>query len=273
MRTALSALPLGEWQPTRDRLHRWARLAGAVRRQRNPRRKHWWHISLLPNARGLTTGTFTLGDGHGEVTLDFARGELVLAIASGDERRLPLTDDPAREGRARLAELLAELDAPVDLPGFEQPTTGAYDPAAALAYLRVLLTVEGALRAWQAEVPRECSPVQLWPHHFDLAVSRFSGRTIAGRETAEPDDRDESVTIGFSTGDGGDPAPYLYALAYPWPEAVESTPLPVGRWHGPGWSGGHLAWADALRSDDAAGTVLAFARATHHALAEAQQRA
>ena len=42
---------------------------------------------------------------------------------------------------------------------------------------------------------------------------------MPGKEHCEPDERNESVTVGFSTGDDGHPEPYLYALAYPWPAA------------------------------------------------------
>ena len=95
---------------------------------------------------------------------------------------------------------------------------------------------------------------------------------MPGKERCEPDERNESVTVGFSTGDDGDPEPYLYALAYPWPAGVETAALATGGWHGAGWNGGYLRWREAVASSDPLGTVLAFARAARRALAEAQRR-
>jgi hypothetical protein len=175
----LSPLRLAEWRATRDRLHRWARLCGAVRRQRSPHRKHWWHIGLIPGARGLTTGPFATAMGSAELELDLQHGELVLIVDDGSSWRLPLSADPGGEGRAALRAAL-DAHAMVELPAFADNTCGELDLAAGRAYLRVLLTVDRAFRALQAELPGEVSPIQLWPHHFDLAVSWLSGRAVPG---------------------------------------------------------------------------------------------
>ena len=185
---------------------------------------------------------------------------------------MSLARDPAAQGRDELLAALASLDASVELPKIDDATAGDYDAAAARRYLRVLHAVATALRQLQAECHEETSPLQLWPHHFDLALSWFSGRAVPGKEHCEPDERNESVTVGFSTGDEGDSEPYIYALAYPWPAEVEAARLPAGRWHGPGWSGGYLPWSEAVASSDPQGRVLTFARAARLALAEAQGR-
>ena len=271
MSRALSPLPLSDWRATRDRLHRWARLAGAVRRQCSPQRKHWWHIGLVPSARGFTTTPFATPHGCAELELDLHRGQLRLVADDAREQRVALAKDPAGDGRDELIAALGSFDAAVELPRFDGPTAGDYDDAAAHRYLRVLHAVASALRQLQGECHEETSPLQLWPHHFDLALSWFSGRAVPGKEHCEPDERNESVTVGFSTGDDGDPEPYLYALAYPWPAGVDAAPLPAGRWHGPGWNGGYLPWAEAVSGGDPQATVLAFTRAARRALAEAQR--
>ncbi len=280
MTAPLPPLPLAAWRSTRDRLHRWARLAGAVRRQCCPPRKHWWHIGLLPTARGLTTGPFASAGGSAELELELRTGELRLTADDGSERRLPLAEDPAGAGRERLLAALGEVGIAAELPTFDGATAEGYDAAAAGDYLRALLAVAAAFRQLQAELPGETSPLQLWPHHFDLALSWFSGRAVPGKETAPADEREESITLGFSTGDDGEPEPYLYALAYPWPAGAESRPLPVGRWHRRGWSGGQLSWAKVVETADPAATLLAFARGAwkalmraHGALATAAPRA
>src|SRR4029079_11132465 len=109
MSRALSPLPLAEWRPTRDRLHRWARLAGAVRRQCSPHRKHWWHIGLVPSPRGLTTTPFGTPHGCAELELDLHRGELRLTADDAREQHVSLAKDPAGDGREDLIAALAAL--------------------------------------------------------------------------------------------------------------------------------------------------------------------
>jgi uncharacterized protein DUF5996 len=267
---ALSPLPLDDWRATRDRLHGWARLAGAARRQCSPKRKHWWHTSLLPTARGLATGPFATADATAEIELLLRRGELRLSASDGRDWRLPLAGDPAGAGREALMAALAALGVDVGLP-MVATVAGEYEPHAAARYLDALLAVGAAFRRLQAELPLETSPIQLWPHHFDLAMTWLSGRVLAGKEDAtEAEDRDETITLGFSTGDDGDAEPYLYAIAHPWPAGAEMRPLEVGRWHSGGWNGGYLAWADAVASGAAEETVLAYARETRALLSAAQ---
>jgi hypothetical protein len=148
--------------------------------------------------------------------------------------------------------------------------SASYDAAAAGRYLKVLLTAAAAFRELQAELPGETSPLQLWPHHFDLAVTWFSGRTVEGMENAAPEHRDESVTLGLSTGDDADPEPYLYAIAHPWPRGVETRPLATGRWHAGAWNGGYLPWCEAVAGGEPGAEALAFCRSAQAALAAAQ---
>jgi hypothetical protein len=265
----LPGLPLAEWRSTRDRLHRWARLAGAVRRQRAPHRDHWWHISLQTSARGLTTGPFPSPGGASEILLDLIGGVVLVSASDGWELRVPLAADPAEKGGQRLLEGLTDLGLAVELPSFASPSPGVYDAAAAARYLRVLVAVDGALKALRAELPPLTSSVQLWPHHFDLALTWLSGRVVPGREEAAAEERDEQVGMGFSTGDEGDPDPYLYAICHPWPEGVESEPLSIGSWHSPGWRGAVLPWAEVAASADPVNNAASFWRAAQAAFADA----
>jgi hypothetical protein len=265
----LSALALANWRPTRDRLHRWARLAGAVRRQRAPRRDHWWHSSLQVSARGLTTGPFPAPGGAAEILLDLVAGNVLMAAADGWELRMPLASDPAGIGGQRLLEGLIDLGLEVELPSFAEPAPGPFDDAAAARYLAVLVSVDGALKQLQAQLPGSTSPVQLWPHHFDLSLTWLSGRQVIGQEGAEAEERDEQVGLGFSTGEETDADPYLYAICHPWPDGVEAQPPSTGSWHSPGWRGAVLPWAEAATAADPVATAVAFWSSAQRTFAEA----
>ena len=54
-------LPYQEWEPTKQTLHRYAQILGKIRMTLVPFRNHWWHVTLLPATRGLSTGPMPYG--------------------------------------------------------------------------------------------------------------------------------------------------------------------------------------------------------------------
>ena len=85
------------------------------------------------------------------------------------------------------------------------------------------------LKQFRSEQHRETSPVQLWPHHFDWALSWFSGRPIPDDGSPTGYRSVEQMMFGFSTGDVSIDEPYLYILAYPFADEWLETKLPDGR--------------------------------------------
>jgi len=55
-----------DWVDTRDTLHLMLQIIGKVRMKTHPKLNHWWHVTLYPSARGLTTGRIPY-QGHGPV--------------------------------------------------------------------------------------------------------------------------------------------------------------------------------------------------------------
>ncbi|NJK28187.1 MAG: hypothetical protein HC925_06385 [Coleofasciculaceae cyanobacterium SM2_3_26] len=89
--------------------------------------------------------------------------------------------------------------------------------------------------AYLAEISRTesgASPVQIWPHHFDMAVL-ISLPTPEGEEA-------RSIGVGLSPGDGTISEPYWYITPYPEPTSDRLTPLPKGTWKMEGWVGALL---------------------------------
>ncbi|HXW00300.1 MAG TPA: DUF5996 family protein, partial [Anaerolineae bacterium] len=56
------AMPLANWQPTRDTLQLYSKVLGRIRRTLSPPQKHWWHISLRAAPNGLTTSAIPIPD-------------------------------------------------------------------------------------------------------------------------------------------------------------------------------------------------------------------
>jgi hypothetical protein len=108
--------------------------------------------------------------------------------------------------------------------------------------------------------------VQLWPHHFDLALLWFSGRLVPGQEAADEESADEQMNFGFSTGDEGIANPYFYATAYPWPEGMAEGVLPAGAsWNEQGWRGALLMYDVLVEQENPKEYLLSFLRAAQAA--------
>lgn len=50
-RSCLAALPVMEWQDTRDTLHMWSQVVGKIRMALATATNHWWHTTLYVSAR------------------------------------------------------------------------------------------------------------------------------------------------------------------------------------------------------------------------------
>lgn len=64
---AWPSLPYEDWEPTKQTLHRYAQIVGKIRMALMPFRNHWWHVTLRPAIRGLTTGPMPFGGREVEI--------------------------------------------------------------------------------------------------------------------------------------------------------------------------------------------------------------
>jgi Family of unknown function (DUF5996) len=267
---ALPPLPYAEWEPTRTTLHLWAQIVGKMKLASARPKNHWWHAALYLDVHGLTTRLLPPGF---EIRFDFAGHRLVVETAN-DERAFNLVDGLSvaefdRQLHAALGELDVQiLEKPFGLPlttPFPQDTEhAAYDPEAVGRFWRVL--------DWSADVFEEFagwftgkeSPVHLFWHSFDLAVTRFNGRACPPMPDADPVTREayceELISFGFWAGDQNLPEPAYYAYAAPEPEGLQELPLAAGaRWADLGASRlAILPYDTAREADDPRRAVLDF---------------
>lgn len=247
---------LADWTPTRDTLHAYSHVVGSLRAALTPPHPRWWHASLRVAPRGLATGELARPGSAGpafEVVLDLERHRLELA-AVGRECEVARLDaglaatEVGERALARLADLGLELAPKRDRWTDERPRP--YERAAAGRYLEASLAVRNAFQAARAGFDGPVSPIQLWPHHFDLSVLWLPGEKIAGEDPADEESSDKQMNIGFAFGDDSVPEPYFYVTAYPAPDGMADTPLPAGAaWRTEGFTGATLAWRELLVSD------------------------
>lgn len=261
--TVFPLLPPHELHPSRDTIHIYSQLLGAVRRALTPPQKHWWHISLRAAAAGLTTTPIPWNDMTFEMVLDFTTHEFCISTSEGDWWDMALRGqsghDFAQETLGALRTLGVEAE--IDRSKFSDGERRAYDTTVVEDYWQAASQIDMLLKQFKGQLREETSPVQLWPHHFDLSLVWFSGRLIPGEDAADAENADEQMAFGFSTGDDSIGEPYFYITAYPWQEALSQFDLPPGaRWHTEGWKGALLLYSTLTQSEEPKQQLLEFWR-------------
>lgn len=267
-------LPLADWQSTRDTLNSYARVLGKIRQSLTPPQSHWWHVSLRVSEDGLTTpempGDEETGDTL-EIKLDLVNHRLIAATSKNQRWTMPFSGQPAHLLADTLILKLVQWDIypEVDRSIFSTDSPGPYDGAAATAFLQTLTSINTIFQTFKAELDGRTSPVQLWPHHFDLSLVWFSGNLVPGVDPADEEYADEQMAFGFSTGDEAIPEPYFYITAYPWPEEISQATLPApATWYTESWRGALLLYKDVVAAPDPAQLLRDYLHAAYAAGSE-----
>lgn len=238
---------------TRSALHAYSKVLGGWLKNCRPRRKHWWHASLRPCVAGLTTGVVRAAVDF-ELELDLASSALRVRTA-GSDRSAVLTGQSAASIADWLDETLVSLGvdkslAPDDEVRADLVFDGYSDVQAALLH-NALASVSAALEEFRGGIREETSPIQIWPHHFDLSMIWLPGSKVPDHDPANEEYADKQMNFGFVFGDEGINEPYLYATAYPSPDALGRLELPQGTtWQNEGFSGAVLLYKDLVTNSD-----------------------
>jgi len=248
-------LDAGDIRATRDALHAYARVLGDWLKASRAKRKHWWHASLRPSLRGLTTGVVHAG-GDFELELDFVASRLHVRSPEND-----FAEDLAGQSAASIATWLDEKLVAIGVDPSLAPgdkvrgdyTFADYSAAKATILQAALASVSAALANFRAGIREETSPIQVWPHHFDLSMVWLPGQKIPGQDPADEEYSDKQMNFGFVFGDESFAAPYFYVTAYPLPAALPKIELPAGTtWMSEGFSGAVLLYKDLVAVNDPA---------------------
>ncbi|MEM6665345.1 MAG: DUF5996 family protein [Pseudomonadota bacterium] len=231
-------IPYGRWKETGASLHMWSQIVGKFKLANTPWVNHSWHATLYVNGRGLTTGPVE-GDPHGyEVIFDFVDHRLVIQTTDGRTTGFALEAMSVADFHARFTQALETLGAPTafhhapnevpdPVPFRNQTAPGAYDSGAARDFWQALVAIQTVFSRFRTGFLGKVSPVHLFWGSFDLAVTRFSGRTAPlhpGGFPALPDTvtqeaySHEVSSAGFWPGGGGIDEPCFYSYAYPTPD-------------------------------------------------------
>ena len=239
--------------PTRDALHGYAQVIGRWAEAKRRRRKHWWHISLRPSVHGLTTGIIRDVVDF-QLELDFDNGAINVLHERGN-MSLDLAGQPADEVSAFVREQLAEVGVEPILE--EEAGNDVAQPDFSMEVARDLhranASVAACLEELRAGIREETSPIQVWPHHFDLSMVWLPGPRVEGVDPEDEESADKQMNFGFLFGDSFVTEPYFYVTAYPHPDGLETTALPDGaRWCLDGFKGVVATYAEVVSQPEPA---------------------
>ncbi len=287
--TQWPALPFEAWADTAETLHLWTQIVGKVRMVHSPWVNHAWHVTLYVTPRGLSTGTIVDGAQTFQLDFDFVEHELQLVSSNGARDALALAPRTTADFYADVMDLLARAGHPTrihtmpneiaDAIPFDEDTEhGSYEADAAHRFWRVLSSADRVFRAFRAGYWGKASPSHFFWGSFDLAVTRFSGRTAPDHPGGLPNMplwvaqeaySHEVSSAGFWPGSRDMPEPIFYSYAYPTPDGMNRASVEPDGAH---WSddlGEFVLPLDAVRTaEDPDGALMAFLESTFQAASE-----
>jgi Family of unknown function (DUF5996) len=237
-------LPWREWRSTVATLHMWVQIVGKVRMALAPPLNHWWHVPLYVSARGLTTSPIPYRSRLFEVEFDFVEHRLQVGDSDGRVFTMALE---ARSVASFYREFMDGLRAlgidvristrPVEvadsIPFETDEQHASYDPGHARLLWRGLAQADRVMKEFQGGFVGKASPVHLFWGSFDLAASRYSGRSAPLHPGGAPNcptwvmeeaySREEHAVGWWPSSD--EPGPAFYAYMYPEPEGFSSAPI------------------------------------------------
>ncbi|HEV2474157.1 MAG TPA: DUF5996 family protein [Chthonomonadales bacterium] len=225
-----------EWEETCTTLLLWSQIVGKVRLALGPPINHFWGSTLYVTTRGLTTSAMAYGDGAVAIDFDFTAHALRITTSEGKEVSFSLRPMSVADFYAETMRSLNDLGVEVrifprpvevveSIPFAANTRVAAYDRDRAHLYWSVLVRVANVFSEFRARFVGKVSPVHLFWGAFDLAVTRFSGRTAPKHPGGIPNCAawvmeeaysHEVSSAGFWSGAGlGEAAFYSYAYPVP----------------------------------------------------------
>jgi hypothetical protein len=245
---------LAGWEPTRDSLNLYAKVIGAIPRALIEPHPKWWHISLKVGPDGPATDSIPRGDGSFLVRMDLRQHVIAIETDSGDHRHVDITRGTSASAVGNeVSEALKALSitANIDSSKFEDNSPREYDVQAAERYLQALTSIDAVLKQQKSRIPGDTGPVQLWPHHFDIAFEWFGTKNVVYEENGKKIEYPSQINFGFSPGDDSHPKPYFYSNPWPFDEAFINHDLPSGAtWFTESWKGSLLPYAQIASRGD-----------------------
>lgn len=244
------SLPFGDWKDSCQTLHMWMQIVGKIRLALTPLENHWWNTTLYITPTGLTTSTIYYKDRLLKIDFDFDSHMLLITISNNQGKEIPLKSIPVAEFYKEVMSALNDLKINVNIwttpveveeriPFEKDYKHHTYDPVYAHRFWQVLAQSSRVFTDFRSKFIGKVSPVHFFWGAFDLAVTRFSGRSAPvhpgvpncpSHVMVEAYSHEVS-SCGFWPGAGGTGGtssviePFYYSYAYPEPDGFKDYPI------------------------------------------------
>ena len=283
-RAPLPSLPFDSWKDTLATLHMWTQVVGKVRLKLCPLVNHFWNVTFYLTARGMTTSAMPYEGGTVEVRFDFIDHKLSIETSEGRIVAFQLKPQTVaefyKEFMAALADLGVRLkiwtvpcEIPDPIPFEKDHIHAAYDADAVTKFWRITVWVDQIFKEFRAGFLGKVSPVHFFWGSFDLAVTRFSGRTAPERPGADPITREayshEASSAGFWPGGGDIKGPAFYSYAAPEPPGFAERKIrPAAAFYHPQLKEFLLMYDDVRTAASPKTALMEFLQSTYDAAAD-----
>jgi hypothetical protein len=278
-------------RPTIETLQLWVQVVGKIRLARTPWLNHAWHATFYVSARGLTTSLIPHDVLGFELEFDLISHLLLIRVSDGGQAQLPLAAGSVADFYFKVLETLATLGVPVEIDihpnELPDPTSfpddmaiRAYDRESAHRFWLALVQCDRVFKRFRTRFIGKCSPVHLFWGSFDLAVTRFSGRTAPLHPGGVPHLPDpvtreayshEVSSAGFWPGGGSVTRAAFYSYCYPAPpDFARALVMPKEAKFDPQLGEFILPYEVVRSAEDPDATLLAFLQTTYEAAASTQ---
>ena len=267
----------------------WTQIVGKTRLALAPMENHWWQVALYLTPRGLTTSPIPEGPRTFAVDFDFLDHALHVRTSDGATGTMMLRARSVADFYAEYRETLASLDlavkiypVPVEVPDAipfaKDHEHQSYDAEYANRFWRILAESDRVLKRYRGHFLGKASPVHFFWGSFDLAATRFSGRTAPRYSGSVPNCptyvmiegySHECASCGFWPGNDALTEPAYYAYSYPSPAGYGQQRVePASAYYHAGLGEFILPYEAVRTAASPDDTLLAFAESTYAVAAD-----
>jgi hypothetical protein len=285
-------LPLSAWSASCETLHRWTQIVGKVRLATTPLINHWWNVTLHVYSRGLVAPANPYAGGTFDIAFDFVDHRLLIATSDGRLEGFALEPMSVADFYNEFMRRLRRLDIDVHIwtmpseienavPFDRDQANAQYDREYVSRFAGALVQAARVMIDFRARFIGKASPVHFFWGSFDLAVTRFSGRTAPAPKGVTPHVASwvmaeayshEVSSCGFWPGNGGYGRAAFYVYAYPEPAGYGATQLrSSGGFYDKSLGQFILPYDTVREAPDPDALLLAFLQETYAAAADQAQ--
>ena len=283
----LPHLPYDSWTDTRITVHLILQIIGKTRLGLTSRKNHWWFITIYISPRGFSTFTIPVDQGTCslEIELDVLKKAVVITHSEKGVTEIDLLTglSVAQFYKQYMSELSnlgltpkfipKPFDMGIDKPFDQLEKYSSFNWEDIHKFWQLMQWNNSIFQEFSGRFYGKTCPVQIYWHHMDLAVTRFSGKKLEPMDkSAHISEKDtyshEQISFGFWVGDENVREPAYYSYTYPSPDKIDDQPLlpaPANWVDANGSPMAFLRFEDVRSSPDPRHAVLDFLESAYQA--------